>query len=77
MKIRQTITDSFLQLLKQKMPFFNEWLLFHKEDIDNIKEIEKDELSHFYYLDRLSADVEIGKEVGWEFEEEYNKRYGK
>lgn len=73
---KQTAVEWLIDQLHNK-GFGNCVIDIPKELREQAKEMEKEQMWHFYYLDRLTADVEIGKEVGWDFEEEYNKKFNK
>ena len=68
--------DWFFNELQKEIGFVH--MKYWDKILEKYKEakiLEKEDMSYFYYLERLTADVEIGKDVGWDFEEEYKKKY--
>lgn len=75
---KQTAIDQLFEMIesiptgRNAVDRFKEFILSKKS---LYKQIEKEQLSNAFYKDRLTADIEIGLKVNWEFEEYYKQTY--
>jgi hypothetical protein len=57
--------------------FFNieKYILYKHKLRRHCRLMEKEQLRNTFYKDRLTADVEIGLPINWEFEQFYKETY--